>query len=353
MGRIISRATAIKLGLYPQPKEQPAMDTPARPLNENFLTHLLTGVSYEEAPYVYTACVNALTSRIVWSLAGHFGALKRITDHIPTLDERNEKDYATAGEEFARTYVRPAQGHDEQMTPYEIAQTCERLRNTIFEELRESYALEPAKEVLVRNYTAVAERPPFWPLPQSIEGYLMWQIRSKAGLNPDQQRAISFANSTYGEDIARRNEEKIKRDNATRAAQYKELAREILTEVISWDSPRGENFNVFTMLPVTTQVEIAESIQNALFNRSISILNQSGKTFSELESECNLVRGLSVKAAAWLNQPTIKHFRGVIATRNSNRPNNKRTTNPLLEKPEITHVEDDGNVASMTDDVPA
>lgn len=329
------------------------MTTPA--LKQNFLNHLLDNVSYEEAPIAFTAAINALTGRVVWSLTSHFGQMARETEHlVPTLDARNELDEKARAEEFTRTYVRPAQGHDAGMTAYEVAQICDRLRVTLYEQLRETFAIEPAEDALVRQYAPdPGMRSAFWPLPQSLEGYLLWQIRSRAALSPDQQSTIHYANSTYGEDQAKATEGDIKKKNAVRAAQYKELARSILTEVIGWSCAKDENLDAFCKLPVTAQVEIAESIQNALFKRSISILSTAGnKTFKEIRSDSDMIRGLSVKAAAWLNQPDVKHFRGVIEYRNQQR-GQKRTTNPLLEKPTMTCDEDDNSVASMTDDVPA
>lgn len=349
MDRLISHNTAIKMGLYPQPKqpEQPAMTAPA--LNENFLEHLFNNINYEEAPIAYTAAINALTGRVVWALASHFGQMARETEHlVPTLDSRNELDEKARGEEFARTYVRPAQGHDPSMTQYEIAQICDRLRVTLYEQLREQFAMEPAEDALVRQFVS-SERPPFWPMPQSLEGYLLWQIRSRAALSPDQQSTIHFANSTYGEDQARLTEQDIKKRNATRAAQYKELARQTMTEVLGWGCAKDENLDAFCKLPSTVQVEIAEAIQSALFRRSISVLN-GNKPFAELKSDSDLIRGLAAKAAAWLNQPLIKHFRGIIAYRNEQR-GQKRPSNPLLEKAAVVvATEDAGDIESMADD---
>ena len=295
--------------------------------DKNFLQYLFTGLHYEEFPVAATAAINTLTGQIVWKLTSHFNKMTR-EEHIPTLDERNELDENMRGEEFDRTR-KQEQGYDNDMTQYEIANVCDKLRVTIYEQLCEKYDMAPGALI----FQTEDRRPPFWPLPMTIEGYLLWLVRKYFTLSPDQQSAIHYAKSTYGEDQARVTENEIKRKNAARATAMKEIAKQVLTEVAGWKHTT-DDFDAFCTLPTTVQIQIAESIQDAIFRRSINVL-KGNKPFEEMKSDSDLIRGLAVKAANWLNQQEIKHLRGIIDYRRKQYSQYSQRSNPLLEKAEI------------------
>lgn len=275
---------------------------------KNLLTTIINDKKTElEKKLLYKASINALTSATASNILLHLAQMRRndqfgltelgaIPSHNgePTLDERNAADLANAGDDYNASLTTAA-GHEEQVRPLAIAEVCDGIRNTLYEEFEGIVDLEPPA-ALYRNTKNVRDRINY-DQPMSLEFNLAFRVRMAGVI--DENRAQRVAKEDNVEvDFIR---EVMKKDSERLAKNLLTVAPEVIRE--------AEGFNTtftpddFTSLPVDTQLRIGNKIASTLNNeyqRLYGVKIRSGNL--EVANQCTVLKATWEEVKSWINE---------------------------------------------------
>lgn len=244
------------------------------------------------------ATVNALTSETINATLAHIQARKALpegTDDVPTLDQRNELDAAQQGEELTGE-ARFEQGFDDKMPPHKIAEICDGLRHTVYEELHRFGDFPLAENALLYTPKRKLSDPINWDLPMSAEQNIDFRIKMSAV--PDDKKIAIFAAETG--DPVEMVRAIMAKDAARESARLVTLKPQVMEEIFSLEGVYDQDG--FMALPLATQIRVAQKIAAALDRRYKAKYAAAVKTGSlERMNELKLIKANWIETKAWLD----------------------------------------------------
>lgn len=274
---------------------------------KNLLTTIINDKKTEqEKKILYKAAINALTSATASNILLHLAQMRRndqfgltelgtIPSHHgePTLDERNAADLANAGDDYNATVTVEA-GHEEQVRPLAIAEVCDGIRHTLYEEFEGIVDLDPP----VALYRNVKTKDRInYDQPMSLEFNLAFRVRM-AG-NIDEKRAERVAKEDGVEiDFIR---EVMRKDSERLAKNLLAVAPEVVREAEGFTTTFMADD--FTSLPIDTQLRIGNKIAGTLNNeyqRLYGIKIRSGNL--EVANQCAVLKATWEEVKSWVNE---------------------------------------------------
>lgn len=271
---------------------------------KNLLTMILNDTKTEaEKKLLYKSAINALTSATASNILLHLAQMRRndqfglaelgsIPSHHgePTLDMRNAADLANAGDDF-NAGLTEAAGHEEQVRPLAIAEVCDGIRHTLYEEFEGIVDLDPPV-ALYRNQKTKDRIN--YDQPMSLEFNLAFRVRMAGVI--DEKRAERVAKEDDVEVSFIR--EVMRKDSERLAKNLLAVAPEVIREAEGFNSTfTAEDF---TSLPIDTQLRIGNKIASTLNNeyqRLYGVKIRSGNL--EVAQQCFVVKKTWEEVKSW------------------------------------------------------
>lgn len=219
--------------------------------------------------------INAFTGAVLSAMRAHIASVRRgettpanatepgaaASIHgEPTIDQANAIHNAEQGDQLA-SYLTKISGHDETMKPLQVAQICDGIRHTLYNQLEGFVDIAAPKEGLL-GPTKKGALPNF-DQPMSLADMIDFII-SRSGTVDEAMVKRGAALTEDPEDFVR---QALKEAGERDARRMMLLKPEILVEVSGFtDSGEGMNYDedAFTGLPVQVQLNIATKVANGL-----------------------------------------------------------------------------------------
>lgn len=262
---------------------------------KNLIAQLTTDLHSEQVPQTYCIIINTLTGVVCSQLMRHIHATRRgeYTDDTSTLDTRNEADEATRGLAVAN-FVTESSGFEVAMTPYKIAQICDGIRHTMYEELH-TYGEFNDSSALIRTPVAHLGAKVNFNQPMSAQMYMDFRIKNADRVN-DSEIKLASARMQLPEDIIR---QALTAEAIRNKLQLTRVAPDVLTEVASLDD--AFDIDAFTALDTIVQGNIAEKI-SAKFDQAYMRLLPAAIRSLDRASDLNALALQHAIVKTWLTE---------------------------------------------------
>lgn len=309
----------------------------------NFLDHMYDGrtLDADEKLELTKIVCNAMTNQVMWSLLSHVNAQKRASEQGSHIDERNEQDEATRGQELS-DHLTDASGFEVRIPPIKIAAICDGIRVHAYDQLHSLFEMDDAEKALYTDPKYPADDPKKYRTPMSLQGLLRFWADLRGEISPSDKARLDIVKSRFPEQHARALDD-AKARARREAARFREAAASVMTEAGSFTE--AYDFDAFTALPLNIQLAAAERIQSKLLDRAAKVLTNQQMDVNDAISASVAIQGLSDHARSWLNQPKIRAARDVLAAA-------KAQAQAGRKAPSTPVAPTEGGVAGMADDLP-
>lgn len=276
----------------------------------NLLNTIITDKHTEaEKKLLYKATINALTSAVASNILLHIAQSRRNVDTSiegladpgaipslngePTLDERNAADLANAGDDFHTQQTNDA-GHETPMRPLAIAEICDGIRVSLYEEFEGIVDLEP-EAALYRN-PKPKDRINY-DQPMSLEFNMAYRIRMSGNIDETRAKRVAAEDNVEIEFIR----EVMRKDNERLAKNLMAVAPDVIREAEGFDTHFDRD--AFISLPLDTQLRIGNKIASTINNeyqRLYGIKIRSGSL--EVANQLALIKANWEAVKTWINE---------------------------------------------------
>lgn len=281
----------------------------------NLITKILDDRKTEaEKKLIYKATINALTSAVATNIIQHLANMRRpeltgmddpqtgteagtiaSLHGEPTLDSRNAIDLAKDADEMG-TEITKEMGYDTSTPPLRIAEICDGIRNTLYEEFEGIVDLAPP-QALYRNPPPQGR--PNYDQPMSLEFNLAFRIQMAGRVDETRvQRAAKEDNEDA--DFIR---DVMRKDNERLAKSLSAVAPEVVKEAESFNSDFTSD--AFETLPLDAQIRIGTKIAQTINNEYVRLYGIKLRSGSlEVASQAVAVKENWIEVKEWVNQAT-------------------------------------------------
>ena len=223
----------------------------------NLITILSDNVHSEDIPRNLKYLINALTGQACSSLMSHIYAVRRGEVVEPTLDARNEQDADIRGRELNDEHVNEI-GFVAPMAHLKIAQICDGLRHTLYQELHRYGDYLDEQHLYVEPALSASSLRTNYDQPMSAELYMNLRVQLAGTVNEaDVQRGAKSFNKTV--DLIR---EIMTEDATKQKARLLNLKPEVLSELQSFND--SYDIDVFPSLPLEVQQTVGNKVYDKL-----------------------------------------------------------------------------------------
>lgn len=247
--------------------------------------------------------INAFTASACNAMLAHLSLVKRgdfTENDIPTLDQRNELDAETEGDEVSKQLMAATGIATPSIPPYLVSQLCDGIRFSLYQHLH-AYGEFSDDKTLYREPKVVSLVGKInYDQPMSAEMYMNYRVKMASTVNDNEVKAMYKARSKVSHGIT----EELVRAAFTEAAvknqqRLDRLMPEVLTELASFNDVYDED--AFMHLPTEWQLRIGQHVQRSFNNEYKRILPRLLRD-QTLAGECACIEASIDVLTQWLTE---------------------------------------------------
>lgn len=214
-----------------------------------------------------------------------------------TLDQRNVEDISTLGDEYSARMTEDA-GHETPVRPERIAEICDGIRFTLYEEMFSFANVEKPSAL----YKHVYKDPPNYDQPMGLDFNLKFRIQNAGRIDETRAERVAKEDKQDIEFIR----DVMRQDSLRNANRLREIAPEVVREAESFHSAASKyTREAFTELPIDMQIRLAGAIASKLDNeyrRLYGVRIRSGSL--AVQDQMNVIKENRAVVMSWVEDAT-------------------------------------------------